>query len=154
MFDLNRSALIAEIVGAIAVVISIVFLIIEIRANTSAQQLLATQQVLGISVQTNSDVALGFDEIGPTNEKYFQGEELTSSESVRFSYFWNSTFAAFWQVHFQYSQGYLNQEMFEAYERRIIATISLPRMLEFWDSNKFRYSDSFQTYIDGLAMEI
>ena len=53
MRDLQRWSLVAEIVGAVAVVISIVYLTIEVQRNTSAIQSQTSQGLLEMANETN-----------------------------------------------------------------------------------------------------
>ena len=53
MRDLQRWSQVAEIVGAVAVVISIVYLTIEVQRNTSAIQSQTSQGLLEMANETN-----------------------------------------------------------------------------------------------------
>ena len=147
--QLKKYALIAEIVGGIAVVISVIFLTIEVRSNTEAQKLVAAQQVLGLSSVINSDIAINGNDLTDLMFRIGSGE-IESKDRARFTFYQSSVFAAFWQVHYQYTNGFLEEEIFRAYERRIIDQFQQPSVQDYWDRNKFRFSDSFQSYVDSI----
>ncbi|MEQ8960526.1 MAG: hypothetical protein RLP02_21820 [Coleofasciculus sp. C2-GNP5-27] len=147
-------ALIAEIVGGVAIVVSLLFLLFEIRSNTAAQNLLATQQVLGQSAALNSGIALDDEFLEAlfnyTDAINSDSDEFSREDRARYGFYQASVFASFWQVYYQYENGFLDQEIFDAYERRMVASLENDSVLTWWNGAAFRFSDSFQAYIATL----
>lgn len=147
---LSEWAHISEILSGIVVVASLVVLILEVRENTEAQKLAAAHQVLGLSATSNSLLAVD-ESLGDLMSIAWSGEqELTPSQETRFSSLLLSIFAAHWQVHYQFEKGFLDQEIFDAYDRRNRQTMLSPRARAWWQRNKFRFSQSYQDYVEKL----
>src|SRR5262245_53393900 len=108
---------IGEVVGAGSVVVTLVYLAIQVRQNTKAERIGTAQQILSTGALINAESANN-PELFDVMLKLGNGEELSPRERTAFSMFLASIFAQFWQVHFQYTQGSLDSEIFLAYERR------------------------------------
>ena len=148
---LSDWAHVAEILSGIVVVVSLVILILEVRENTETQRLAAAQQVLGLSATNNTLLAMDAS-LGELTAIAWSGEqELSPAQEARISSLLLSIFAAHWQVHYQYEKGFLDQEIFEAYDRRNRQAISSPRARAWWQRNKFRFSESYQEYVESLV---
>ncbi|NKC00278.1 MAG: hypothetical protein GKR90_17580 [Pseudomonadales bacterium] len=147
---LSEGAHVAEILSGIAVVVSLVILILEVQENTETQKLAAAQQVLGLSA-TNNTILTADESLSDLMSIAWSGEkELSPSQDARFNSLLLSIFAAHWQVHYQYEKGFLDRDIFDAYDRRNRQIVSSPRVQEWWRSNKFRFSESYQDYVNRL----
>lgn len=144
--DVGQAITVLANVGVIA---SILFLGLEIRQNTQTQRLSAAQQVFGLAY-TNS-LALAAD---PANSEilfaWIAGQELTPVERNRLDLSLQAIMTAHRQVHYQYESGFLDQEIFDAYERRAAALFQEPLAVGWWVENQWRFAESFQDYVDGV----
>jgi len=82
--------------------------------------------------------------------KALTGEELTPVEQNRISLVLQAIVTAHWQVYYQYENGFLDKEVFDAFERRLPATFQAPFMVDWWASNRYRFAESFQDYVDSV----
>ena len=139
-----------EFVGAIAVVVTLIFLTVQIRQNTGIQKLASTQQVLSTSAtvgaQNTSD-----ERLMELLVAIAEGNDLTPIQLATFSTWMFSVFAAHWQVQYQYSNGYLDKEIFDTYERRTVYIMKSQPARDWWRANGFRFSATYQGYVDGLV---
>ncbi len=141
-----------EFFGAIAVVVTLAYLAIQIRQNTVVQKLGAAQQILGNSVTINTLMAL--DE--PMNELIValsDGRDLTPTQLAKFNSLSLAVAANHWQVHLQYSSGFLDREIFDAYERRTVRLMKSKYFRDWWTNDRDRFSTGFQKYIEGLIQD-
>ena len=100
--QLRKSALIAEIVGGIAIVVSLAILIVEIRENTAIlERRMAQDRAEAVSrdMIQSEDLAMILDKIkrvdghGPHITSFMDKYELTAAESIR----WNRHQHLIWQ---------------------------------------------------------
>lgn len=139
---------IGEIVGAIAVVASLLYLAAQIRQGSKIARASTTQALLGHSVQLNSAAA---GDVAPLMVKVLSGQELTPEEEYRYFSAMLAAFAQSWQAHHQHMNKMLEPEVFEAYERRTLSYLAIPKGRAFWRAHRFRFSESFCDYVDALA---
>jgi hypothetical protein len=139
---------IGEIVGAAAVVASLLYLAIQIRQSSRIAKASTTQALLGYSAQMNTAAA---GDIAPVMAKVLSDQDLTPTERYQYFAYMLAAFAQCWQAHHQHVNGMLEREVFEAYERRTLSFLERPIAREFWERNRFRFSTTFSEYVDALA---
>lgn len=137
-----------EILGAIAVVASLLYLATQIRQSSRIAKASTAQALLGYSVQLNTAAA---GDVAPVMVKVLSGEELTPEEEYRYFSAMLAAFAQSWQAHHQHVNQMLEPEVFKAYERRTLSYLAHPKAREFWRSHRFRFSETFGNYVDALA---
>ncbi len=147
--SINRWLTLAANLGVIA---GIVFLGIELNQNTATQRVSAAQQVLDISASINLDIFTAGIDSEYDRPSFFERNpnDLSEEELGQFRLLASAVFANHWQVYYQYRAGVMDEEIFEAYERRTENLISIPLYLLWWEESKFMYSDSFQAWVDNL----
>jgi hypothetical protein len=146
----DAAGAIAEIVGAIAVVITLLYLARQVQQNTKTERIGTAQQILSTGARMNAVHAQN-SELLEVLTKIRADEELTPREHARYGAFLASIFSQHWQVHYQFHQGSLDDEIFRAYERRMQAMLTPTINLNWWNTNKFRYGTAYQQYVDKLA---
>ena len=129
---LEKWALASEIIGAFAIVVTLIFLLLEVRDNTAAiraSSILEVNKIARehlITMWTNAD-ANRIDQIGAQNLS-----ELSPEERQR--YYWNVR--SFWlgmqTVYRQYDLGTLPEEEWRVYYDVICLNISWPGTRELW----------------------
>lgn len=139
---------IGEIIGAAAVVASLLYLAVQIRQSSRIAKASTTQALLGYSAQMNTAAA---GDIAPVMAKVLSDQELAPSEKYQYFVYMLAAFAQCWQAHHQYVNGMLEREVFEAYERRTLSFLARPSARDFWERNRFRFSTTFCEYVDALA---
>ena len=139
---------IGEIIGAAAVVASLLYLAVQIRQSSRIAKASTTQSLLGYSAQMNTAAA---GDIAPVMAKVLSAQELNPNEKYQYFAYMLAAFAQCWQAHHQYVNGMLEREVFEAYERRTLSFLVRPNAREFWERNRFRFSTTFCDYVDALA---
>lgn len=139
---------IGEVIGAAAVVASLLYLAAQIRQSSKIAKASTTQALLGHSAQMNTAAA---GNIAPVMAKVLSAQELTPDERYQYFAYMLAAFAQSWQAHHQYANGMLEREVFEAYERRTLSFLVRPNAREFWKRNRFRFSTTFCEYVDSLA---
>lgn len=84
--ELKKFALISEIVSAIAVVISLIFVGYQISQNTDEVRASNRQQVTLAAISATQLIA-GNTELAAIFSKIENNEELTNAENIQYSYF-------------------------------------------------------------------
>lgn len=147
---LKQYALIAEVVGGLAVVIGLVFVGMELRQNTLIERVTATQ-ALSINYENAVD-ALGKDT--ETACIYVRGinglDNLNGIERYRFFVLWFHVLRAAEQLHFYSLEGMVDTRIWRGYERQLDEIFRLSGVQQYWQLRKDWYSDEFQRFADEI----
>ncbi len=138
---------IGEIVGAIGVVLSLIYLAIQIRRNESTTRAGTTQALLS----TSTDMLYQMSESKSTwLVKGMAGEELSREEKVQKDFYFYALFSHFNNAHHQNFVGKLDDEIWDMFDSRASRNVSsMPDFDEWWDTFRSNFTESFQDYIDA-----
>ena len=145
---LDQLANIAEISAAALVIVSLIYVGVQIRQNTSALKLSTTHNTmedladLYLVPAQNSDVAGIF----------FRGLQdfnaLENVDRLRFYGFLHKFIRTFENAHYQFTRGALESVMFNGIARQFISITSMPGGQSYWQERKSWYNEEFQEYLD------
>ena len=139
---------IAEIVAAIAVVVSLAYVAYELRENTRAlvatsRQSLSAQDIAFISTALDSSV------LARALAKSQAGEELSDLETSQLVERQNLNFRIFENAQYQYSIGSIDESEWARYQRLIGIVICSDRPAgDMWRSYKSSFTPDFQGIVD------
>jgi len=116
MEKLQRWSLISEIVAAIAVVLSIVYLAVEVQRNTTAIQTQTLQGLLEIVTQNNSELATDAEmaDLILRGDRNF--DELTETEQVRYRLYTVNSFAIWEHAFYSHLNGTMDPRVWKGYD--------------------------------------
>jgi hypothetical protein len=147
---LREYALIAEVVGGLAVVIGLIFVGLELRQNTLMQRVTATQ-ALSVNYENAVD-ALGKDT--ETACIYVRGimglDNLNGIERYRFFVLWFHVLRAGEQLHYYSLEGMVDERIWRGYERQLNEIFRYPGVQQYWEVRKDWYSDEFQGFVEQM----
>ena len=138
----------SEVVAAAAVVISIIYLAIQVRQNTESNKSLATQNL----VNQNSDLvaSYGGDPVrcALVQKRMLEGlGSLTREERFRFNWNMLAIYNQFELAFHQHEAGNLQTIIWEKFAFEIPIWISTPGGKAWYAQDKERYSTKFNAYI-------
>lgn len=156
-YSLDSAAKTAEIIGAIAVVVGLLFVGLEIRANTVAQQFSATQTLVSeynTAVSSINDGEFVCIYIRAGND--FEG--LSQANKIRFSILMQPVFRTFEQLHYSSLQGTIDSNVYSGFQQQFAAMMQLPGNRQYWSARGNWFGPVFQEYVrdvisDGQAVE-
>jgi len=151
---LNRKlsdwASIAEIVSGIAIVVTLIVLLVEVRGNTEAVQA-ATYQEVSSSIVT----ALGYRVTDPDVARIWlagsSGERLELLDQSRYEALVTLNMRHFENAFYQYQIGGIEESQWQPIENIISLNVSSPGHLQWWSSVRSNYSMGFQELVDSLT---
>ena len=140
-----------EVVGAAAVVISIVYLSIQIRQNTKAAQINAEREIamyFAKALQDGADTALP--------GLYVRGSEdltqLSEEEAAQFA-FWNLGFFRFFQYAWdQRREGNLSDSTWETIDLAFKTQLQSPGIRTVWKIRGNTFKQEFRDYVDSVEL--
>ena len=147
---MNWSAVsaIADLLAAVGVSVTVIYLAIQIKKNTQATHS-QTYQVatsalaeMAAIVGTSAELARIF-RIGMMNPR-----ELTDDEFTQFGYLGISLFRRFENIFFQYQSGSIDDDFWNGHRDNILWFFHRPGMQLWWKDRKFAFSKSFREFLD------
>ena len=140
----------AQIISAMAVVISLIYVGLQIRQNT-----LTTQAAMRQSVADNDITFLmSFIDnsiIAEATSKIASGDSLTIKEKEQLIAQQQVNFRVFENAHYQYVNNLLEFEVWERYETIILRLLRTNEAaIEQWKRNSHTYTKAFQLAIEAL----
>lgn len=145
---------IAELVGLVAIVLSLVLVAYELRQNTmmmkaqTRDSLTGKQMMFSEWVATNRYAA----EVSVLAEK---GElQPGSPEYLSSQFLLQGIFRAYENSFYQYEQGLFELEDFEPRRRRWRQVLARPSVANYWKGNREQYSPNFRAEIDSIVRQL
>ena len=141
---LSDWASMAEIASAIAVVVTLALVLVELRENTDAVRAAARQSIAAriedrtMAVATDSQLA----------DLLFRGQEpdgieAGSREAYQMSYFYTSVATSLEEAFFQFREGNLEAQFFEPRARRGLYALSSPAARAWLERRQADYAPDF-----------
>jgi len=142
---------VAEILGALGVILSVLYLALQIRkdararvAETShaiAERAGAVQQILS----ENRELAACFPK-GLRGD--FDG--LDETDRTQFGAFLSVVTRSYEDAFYQYHEGLIGERLWLAWARSIPDIVCTPGYLAWWGTRKHWFSDDFRTFVDDI----
>ena len=148
---LEQWALVAQIVSAIAVIASLIFVGFQLRRATSAIRATSSQAHWGLytdlvrSIIDNADFARTWS-VGLTDP-----EALPQEEWVRFVAYASALFRMYESSRVQWLNGRLDEEHWHTIERQATDFGHLPGLQKAWELRGHWFSPEFRAWFDGLT---
>ena len=138
---------IAESIGALGVIASLIYLATQIRQNSrsvkaeSVRQLLGQSSDLFLATATSAEVTAATAALVP---------DLTEDEH-RLAMLAAAVFTNFENGYYQYLAGSLPEEIHQSYVRRIQSIMTTPWASSYWQDAKDRYTEPFQQHVNSIV---
>ena len=148
----EAAGVIAEIVGALAVVISLIYLATQIRQSTNQSQA-ASRDAVSKSI---SDVMMRLAADPEVSELYGRGimspADLTGDERRRFDMLMYATFECFESAFSQWQRGTLADDDWHKWQSTIGNFLSQPGCQDFWERASGNFTPSFIQYAEKVEI--
>jgi len=150
---LDQLASIGEIIGGFSVVISLVYLAIQIRTNTEAERTSTYQSIVSDFGAMNNTMA-STPELShlfvQAMENYHQ---LSSDQKARISQIFFQCFRFFENMFYQNKKGYLDEEVWIGWKRLMLTYYSRPGFQTWWEHRREVYSEPFAVFLETEKLD-
>ena len=138
---------IGEFLGAVDVIVSLVYLAIQIRHNTRAVRNSAHQEVIRgmqgfISLVAGDSDTANFYERGLSDSR-----DLSRAERIRFSLLLTQFFYSFGQMYDLHREGTLDSESWDAQKEILRWVIKQPGVKRWWPNARSQIPSSFADFV-------
>ena len=139
---------VGESVGAAAVVISLVYLAIQVRQNTDSNRLLSAQNLVNQNAASLTGVALNPEVASLMHRGMEEGHAaLTPEERFRFNAYMLFIYNQFELAYHQFVAGNIDAKIWHKFAYEIPYWLSLPGGKQWYAQDKERYSPEFRDYV-------
>ena len=146
--SLNELGNIGEIVSSIGVVISLIYLAIQVKKNTETERTTTYQSVVSdfgaLNRTMSSTPELSYLYVNAM-ENF---GELDPDEKARISQLFFATFHFFENMFYQHLKGYLEDDVWRGWKRLMLTYYSRPGFRSWWALRRDVYSDSFVNFLE------
>ena len=143
---------IAELAGALVVVVSVVYLAVQIRHSTRVSKAAAQNA----AVTALRDVTKPLAQDAELSRIFRVGLEgvggLEGEDRIRFFHLAFQFFKGAEGVHFQYVQGVLDEGLWRGYSTLFHHYFSTTGFREYWDLRRDSFSPAFQRFQDTIPL--
>ena len=139
---------ISQIVGTVLVGITLIYLAIQLRQNTSA---LKSSTFLAIStlMGTTMEVWATHSDLAPLLRKAQAGlDQLSPDDRARFGYLMMMAYRRVETVVVQRHLGFIDPELTEGFERSALSVLHSKGVRQWWDVSKDAFSNLFSAWVD------
>ena len=149
---LKKLALLVEILGGIAILISLVFVGIQLKENTKATR--SSTATATIDTMTNWYVAMGTDEEASKGFYRFLAdpESMSKEERIQHIYNFHGLFLAFQNSFYLSLEGTLDDRIPKSLNQVIYGVKDQPGFNLYWKSRKSIFFEEYRDYVDNLLM--
>ena len=144
---------VAEIVGAIVVVVLLIYVAAQIKQNTLAIRYQTSQDL----VKANSESAYMLSTNPELAEIFRRGiynrNTLTPTERLQFNTYCYGYYNQIDFIFEQYSNGQVSERTWRKIEKELPVWVSFPGGREWWSEDKQRFSPEFIAFLDRKVAE-
>ena len=144
---LEQFANLFEIIGGAIVVITLIFLVIQLRQNTHA---LVSATVLGSHNTTLTVYGMLIEDsmIEVLCKGMPRPADLTQVEKAKFNAFWTATLQNYQQTYFQIRSGAYDKSLYDGWWQVLRDNFLSPGFELHWNQRKFILSPEFQEFVE------
>jgi hypothetical protein len=143
-----------EFVGALAVVISLIYLAQQMSQNTTSVRAASFNSMVQNSIRLLEHAFTDREFADFLHRAQRDPASLSAAERVRWDAYMTAVYRHFGNLVYQYRVGALDQQMWESYERTLREHLRTPSWGEWFQAHRGVFSDALQRHVDNLLAEI
>lgn len=148
---LEQASFLAQIISAIAVIASLVFVGIQLGQATAAIRATSSQAHSGLYTELVRSIIDNGDFARVWSTGLINPGALAEDEWTRFVAYASALFRLYESSRVQWLNGRLDEEHWHTIERQAVDFGHLPGLKLAWDLRSHWYSGDFRTWFEGLA---
>ena len=138
-----------EFFGSIGILITLAYLVVEVRTTRSSINGSTQQSISDTSAQLFAAIAEN-EGLAEVFVKANREESLTDVDRVRFSSWWMSVLRHAENMHYQWQQSHLSEALFFAAMKRVARGLDANKQASrIWINNKRDFDEAFAAWLDS-----
>ena len=139
---------IGEIIGALAVVLSVIYLSFQIKKQTDESRLAATRELSALTMGL-MDTLLANPELiiryGKAVQRY---DDLPNEERLWATWLFQRMFRVMEQQLMHSKNSHVEKVYFESVEKTILEMLSFPGVQQWWEKSSYLFSEMLRDYVN------
>jgi hypothetical protein len=149
----DAAGAIGEVIGAAAVVISVIYLAVQVRRQTDQARLAATRELAGIYNETLTRL-IDDPSLGEIWLKAASGyADLPNNERLRIASYYQRLLRFMEQQHLHVSKGHIDPSFFQSLNLTYFEWLRFPGMQQWWDVSRDLFEEGFRARVDAQMAE-
>ena len=153
-FTLQDLGNLGEFVGALGVVISLIYLARQMSQNTTSVRAASFNSMTENSIRLLENTFPDAEFAEFLHKAQSDPSELTPAESIQWDSYMTAVFRHFGNLVYQYRVGSLDQLMWEAYQRTLKQHLRTPAWRTWFEGNSHIFSTSLVEQVDHAVREL
>ena len=145
---LNELGSLGEFISGLAVVVTLIYLALQIRHNTRAVRSSMHQDMIESTLRIAESVS-DTDDLGRivlhADDDY---DELTEVERIRFDAYAERVFNNFESVFYSYRNSMIEEDLWESWESSYLTDISRTSMRRYWQEERPQHLRDFMDFVE------
>ena len=151
---LNALGNIGEFVGAVGVVVSLFYLALQLRHNTSSVRAASFNSMVQNSIRLLEHGFIDSEFADFLSRAEEEPESLNAAERLRWDSYMTAVFRHFGNLVYQDRVGALDNQMWESYRRDLKEHLRSPSWVRWFNEHKVVFSDSLCQEVACIVEEI
>ena len=146
---------IVEVIGILALVVSLIFVGLEVRQSAAATRG-ATQQALTDAAREASGAMVADEAIAALTLRLINAtswSEFSPTERYRAVLLFTSMMRVYESAHYQYGEGTLSPEIWVGWEASARGIAAMPGLKLFWADRRLYFNERFRSYLESLMQD-
>jgi hypothetical protein len=139
---------ISQILSALALIVSLWFVGIQIRQNTLSTQTARHQSIVQAVADWSREVAMNTEIANLMAHGSANFEQLDPIQRLQFSLLHVALFRNYENIFYQHAQGAIDDHVWDGWSYRMRATFALPGVRAWWSPQRDSYSDVFRDFLE------
>ena len=147
--NIGNAANYADVIGGIAVIISLIYVGVQIRKSTLVNQAIATQQAYA---STQGIYSWHAEDSGASEiyTKFNQGKELTTAETVRITHLMLGMLEQYQTYFILNKLNLMDDVSFQSFFRKILMVLGTPTAQSWFEAYRNFFREDFVKYVRKL----
>ena len=150
--SLEQASYLAEIIGVIAVVISLIYVALQLKQNTQAIKQGSVKNIINTLRDATANLGQSEEKTEILLQLSQNTPELTMTQKVRSYVMLQNLMSAFELAYFEQSQGALEEEHWSGYQQFLVDICKAPGIREYWKARCTWYRKDFRAYMDEVIL--
>jgi hypothetical protein len=149
VMSLTDLANIGEFLGAVGVIVSLVYLAVQIRQNTTSQKATATRSAIDSISRLEEMLVQDRSVVEILGVGLREPAKLDEVDQVRLDVFLSSVFARYEAVFLQARSSLVSIELWQSHEARMLELLATTGGRAWWGRRESTLSLEFRTHVEG-----
>jgi hypothetical protein len=143
----------AEIIGAVGVIASLLFLALQIRQNSKVVAANTFQSISSTSADVSIRIAENEDLARLLRLALTDSDSLDNDEQMRVEMLWRGAFRNYEHYYYQYVAGTLDPDVWSGYLETMLSMLDSAYGQAWWEKHQAAFGRKFGSFLTGAIAE-